>query len=411
MSAKCYFCLNVESKISVPYFGSFHICPDCVPLLKATRENPKDWESIKNKSDAPEKFETMFDEALKNHYDEPIWTTTEEKEKVQEKIEVQKPKTPSSNGKKVILKDLAIRLKDKVKDQDHVIDEMVPKVLVYNLGIEKTKPLSFVFSGPTGVGKTELASQLAKQLNVDFCKFDMSEYKLSHSVSRLLGSPPSYVGYGKATPLEKVSGKKCVILFDEIEKAHIEISDALLQVLDKGCLTTGSGKELDLKEAIIIFTSNLGVSEHKDSKHSIGLIKSSDENAKLERNEVFQKAIRSYFRPEMVNRLDNIFCFNPISEEGLAGILAKNLAELNDKFGKAHNVTVELSPSVTAKILKDGFSKEEGARPLRRTLEAQVLTLVAEKVLMEEQENCVFKLDLEKDQVKIVEVVPLDHSA
>ncbi len=392
---RCHFCLSTEHySNSIPYFAHYHICPECAPhivnmeltsLKVVLSKSSEDYDVLLSKismvaTEQIQKEKDMFNRSK---------TRAAAKEEIKKETEA---------FEKVMLKDLKQRLKDSVMDQDHVIDSTYSKLLVHFLATEKKKPLSLFFAGPTGVGKTELTEKIAYNLNIDYLKFDMSEYKHSHQLSRLIGSPPSYVGYGKPVALEKLHKRKGVILFDEIEKAHDDVYDVFLQLLDKGVITTGSGKELDLKDCVVVFTSNLGVNEVKSQGKTVGFVKSTEDSGSI-----YKQSIENHFRPEMVNRFDEVLVFNSLSKTGLDRIFSKFESELNARLYKAHGVSFEVSDTLKAKILEEGFNPAMGARPLLRTMEKWVMATVAEHIILEDKENSLMVLDLVDGKTKVVE--------
>mgnify|MGYP002651725669 CR=1 FL=1 len=396
---KCYFCLSPQAHAdNVPFFKNFHICPECIKPVFSLDSVSLNSVLLKNENpqELYKKLADMRDKLDKEERD--AYSAKKDKQaKVLDKVAALEKET--THG---YLRYLKQSLLDKVMGQDHVVSVVASKLLVHSLKTEKSKPLSFFFAGPTGVGKTELTQQIAHNMNVDFVKFDMSEYKHSHNISRMIGSPPSYVGYGRPVALERFHGRKGVILFDEIEKAHDDVYDVFLQLLDKGTITTGAGKELNLTNCVVVFTSNLGVSEVKEQGRAIGLV--SDNKQKPE--QVYEQAINNHFRPELINRIDAILFFNSLTKEHLTKVLGKFTGILNDRLNKAHGVSFEMGQVLLDKVLDDGFNPLMGARPMARTLEKYVTEPIAEQILLEGQENCTMTLDLVDGAVKITSVNP-----
>jgi ATP-dependent Clp protease ATP-binding subunit ClpB len=224
---------------------------------------------------------------------------------------------------------------------------------------------SFIFLGPTGVGKTELAKALASFLFDDeaaMVRIDMSEYGEKHSVARLLGAPPGYVGFEEGGQLSEAVRRRpyAVVLFDEIEKAHPEVFNVLLQVLDDGRITDGQGRTVDFKNTVIILTSNIG------SQH---ILEAS--NAE-QREALVMEALRGHFRPEFLNRIDETILFERLSEEDLTRIVEIQLQHLAGRL-EAQKLTLELSPEVKKLLAEEGYDPVYGARPLKRTIQHRLL--------------------------------------
>lgn len=251
---------------------------------------------------------------------------------------------------------------------------------------DPSKPIgSFIFVGPTGVGKTYLAKTLAENLfgSTDhLIRMDMSEYMEKFAVSRLVGSPPGYVGYEEGGQLtEKVRNHPySVILFDEIEKAHPDIFNILLQILDDGRLTDGQGRTVDFKNTIIIMTSNVGVSSLNE-KATIGFETGNAEEKSKERSkEIIEKAVKEVFAPEFLNRLDEVIMFNPLSKKGIVEI-TRLMLEKTKKRLEAIDIDIDYDKKSVELLAKDGFNEEYGARPLERHITKMVEDRLAEDIL------------------------------
>jgi ATP-dependent Clp protease ATP-binding subunit ClpB len=258
---------------------------------------------------------------------------------------------------------------------------------------DENKPLgSFIFLGPTGVGKTELAKALAEFMFNDekaLVRIDMSEYMERHAVSRLIGSPPGYVGYEEGGQLTEVVRHRpySLILFDEIEKAHPEVFNLLLQILDNGRLTDGKGKVVNFKNAIIIMTSNVG-SQYLKGMSRLGFSGGESENV-LEGKDYKDKvmdALKESFRPEFLNRIDEIIIFNPLSKEDISKIVDIQL-DLIQKRLDAHKIKIDISGIAREYLVKEGFSPEFGARPLKRLMQKVILDKLADKIIRGELKN------------------------
>ena len=277
------------------------------------------------------------------------------------------------------LKNLEDRLKEHIIGQDEAVHAVATAIRRSRAGISaKRRPVSFIFVGSTGVGKTELVKQLAAELfdsTENLFRLDMSEYMEKHSVSKIIGSPPGYVGYDEAGQLtEKVRRKPyCVILFDEIEKAHPDVLNILLQILDDGRITDAHGRVVNFENAVIIMTSNAG-SDRKDG--SVGFGRSLNE---LSRDKAM-KALGEFLRPEFLNRVDEVICFNKLTEDNFRAIAAIMLGELKSAMAE-HGVDVTWDDSVLNLLAEKSYSAAYGARNLRRTVQKLIEDPMAEKII------------------------------
>ena len=244
---------------------------------------------------------------------------------------------------------------------------------------DPTKPIgSFLFLGPTGVGKTELAKTLAATLFDDeqnMVRIDMSEYMEKYSVSRLIGAPPGYVGYEEGGQLTEAVRRKpySVVLFDEIEKAHPDVFNVLLQVLDDGRITDSQGRTVDFKNTILIMTSNIGSSYLLDGIQEDGEISEQS-------SEMVMQDLRAHFRPEFLNRLDEIIMFKPLTKENIGSIIDLLVADLNRRLAD-QELSLELTPAAKQCVGDGGYDTVYGARPLKRFLQKYVETLAAKQIL------------------------------
>jgi ATP-dependent Clp protease ATP-binding subunit ClpA len=263
-------------------------------------------------------------------------------------------------------------LKQSVIGQDKAVEAVTLAIKRSKAGLTpKNKPIaSFLFSGPTGVGKTELAVALSKQLGIHFERFDMSEYMEKHAISRLVGAPPGYVGFEQGGLLTEAIKKHpyCVLLLDEIEKAHPDLVNILLQVMDSATLTDNNGTKSDFQNVILIMTSNIGAT----ARGVMGFNKDSS----LAKHE----ELKSFFTPEFRNRLDSVVEFSHLSLEVVEGIVAKFIQELNDDL-KKKKITVTLSQEAKLFIAKSGYSKEMGARPLKRFIQEHITDKLSDAIL------------------------------
>ena len=297
------------------------------------------------------------------------------------------PITKLTEDEKQRYKDLDIELKKEVIGQDKAIDSVAHAIKRARVGLkDPRKPIgSFIFVGPTGVGKTYLAKSLAKNLFADednIIRMDMSEYMEKFAVSRLVGSPPGYVGYEEGGQLTEAVRKHpySVILFDEIEKAHPDIFNLLLQILDDGRLTDGQGRTVDFKNTIIIMTSNVGVSS-LTQKPSIGFGTGDVEKEIDDSNkEIIEKAIRDAFAPEFLNRLGDIIMFNSLDKKAIKEITKIILDQTKERLEKL-GIEINYNKRVIDLLSEGGFSKEYGARPLERHITNKIDNQLAEEIL------------------------------
>ena len=290
-------------------------------------------------------------------------------------------------------------LHKRVIGQDEGVTKVTEAIIRSKAGIkDPSKPIgSFLFLGPTGVGKTELAKALAASLFDDesnMVRLDMSEYMEKYSVSRLIGAPPGYVGYDEGGQLTEAVRRKpySVVLFDEIEKAHPDVFNVLLQVLDDGRITDSQGRTVDFKNTIIIMTSNLG---------SAHLLEGIDENGDINPacEEAVMNELRGHFRPEFLNRLDEIIMFKPLTKDNIGNIINLLMNDLNKRLAD-REITVELSDSARQFIVDHGYDPIYGARPLKRFLQKHVETLSAKLILADEvREGDTILIDTEGDKL------------
>jgi len=271
-------------------------------------------------------------------------------------------------------------LHKRVIGQDDGVTKVTEAIIRSKAGIkDPTKPIgSFMFLGPTGVGKTELAKALAASLFDDennMVRLDMSEYMEKYSVSRLIGAPPGYVGYDEGGQLTEAVRRKpySVVLFDEVEKAHPDVFNVLLQVLDDGRITDSQGRTVDFKNTIIIMTSNLGSQELLEGIDADGSISTECENRVMDE-------LKGHFRPEFLNRLDEIIMFKPLTKDNIGHIITLLMADLNKRLVDKE-ITVELTDTAKQFITDNGYDPVYGARPLKRYLQKHVETLAAKLIL------------------------------
>ncbi|MBU2705072.1 ATP-dependent Clp protease ATP-binding subunit ClpA [Zooshikella marina] len=284
------------------------------------------------------------------------------------------PKSVSASDKEV-LKNLERNLKMVVFGQSEAIDSLTTAIKLSRAGLKAPeKPVgSFLFAGPTGVGKTEVSRQLAEILGIELVRFDMSEYMERHTVSRLIGAPPGYVGYDQGGLLTEAINKSphCVLLMDEIEKAHPEVFNLLLQVMDHGTLTDNNGRKADFRNVILVMTTNAGAEQ--TSRASIGFTEQDHSTDAME-------VIKKTFTPEFRNRLDGIIQFQPLTEETIKHVVDKFLTELQSQLDDK-KVLLEVDEEARAWLADKGYDKQMGARPMVRVIQDVLKKPLAEQIL------------------------------
>jgi len=289
------------------------------------------------------------------------------------------PEQTVSNNEAGTLKNLGDNLKKEVFGQGDAIDTLVRAIKRSRAGFnDEDKPIaSLLFVGPTGVGKTEISKQLSKSLAIELIRFDMSEYQEKHTVARLIGAPPGYVGYEEGGMLIEAIKKNpyCVLLLDEIEKAHPDIFNVLLQVMDYATLTDNTGKKADFRNVILIMTSNAGA--RQASKHIIGF------GDRIGSGEAISKEVERVFSPEFRNRLDNIIAFNKIDEVMALEIAKKAMKQFEEKL-LTKNIKLKVTDNLYAWLSKKGFSDAYGAREINRVVQQEIKTYFVDEVLFGE---------------------------
>jgi ATP-dependent Clp protease ATP-binding subunit ClpA len=309
-------------------------------------------------------------------------------------------KTVSSDDKKS-LQNLSENLKRVVFGQDQAIDTLTTAIKLSRAGLtSEDKPVgSFMFSGPTGVGKTEITKQLASILGVELVRFDMSEYMERHTVSRLIGSPPGYVGFDQGGLLTESVTKHphSVVLLDEIEKAHPEVFNLLLQVMDHGTLTDNNGRKADFRNVILVMTTNAGAESL--SKRSIGFREQDNATDGME-------MINRMFTPEFRNRLDAIVPFDQLSPEIMHTVVDKFLFELQSQLDDK-GITIHVSDEARDFLVEEGYDKNMGARPLARTIQELIKKPLAEMVLFGDvaRSGGVIEITLDDGKIHLSEAV------
>jgi ATP-dependent Clp protease ATP-binding subunit ClpC len=278
-------------------------------------------------------------------------------------------------------------LKKRIIGQDEAVRKVANAIKRSRAGIsDPDKPIgSFMFLGPTGVGKTELTKALAQYMFDDdkaLVRIDMSEFMEKHSVSKLIGSPPGYVGHDDGgTITDKIRHRPyAVVLFDEIEKAHPEVFNVLLQVLDNGRLTDSKGRTVNFKNTVIIMTSNIGA-EHIDKMETIGFASDTSAKTKYEETKAnVEKALKDHFRPEFLNRLDDVIIFDILSEKAIEEIVNIQIEKVGERLLEKQ-IKIKLARSVYAFLAKEGYNPHYGARPLKRVIQDRILNPLAQLII------------------------------
>jgi ATP-dependent Clp protease ATP-binding subunit ClpA len=285
------------------------------------------------------------------------------------------------------------RIKTTVYGQDEAVDKLVESILVSKAGLrEPHKPIgSFLFVGPTGTGKTETARALAKELQCKLVKFDMSEYQEGHSVSKLIGAPPGYIGHaegkmGQGQLLAAVSETpNCVLLLDEVEKAAPQVLQVLLQIMDDGVLTGSAGKRVDFSNVVLLMTSNLGAADAERRRIGFG---DQTNDGKV------SEAIEKFFSPEFRNRLDAVVKFGKLQPDQMLLIVDRLVKETNALLSSNDSsVRIKITDAARKQLAEDGYEPEMGARPLKRVFETEIKKPLSRKILFDKLEGCTIAVD------------------
>jgi ATP-dependent Clp protease ATP-binding subunit ClpA len=296
------------------------------------------------------------------------------------------------------LADLENGMKSAVFGQDEAVDNLLDKIFVAQAGMKTpNKPIgSFLFLGPTGCGKTETARQLSEKMSMPLVRFDMSEYQEKHSVARLIGAPPGYVGYEDnagqlITKLQETPN--CVLLLDEIEKAHPDVSNILLQFMDNGFVTGSNGKQADGRNCILVMTSNLGARDNENNTIGFGDLSKDGED---------DKAIKKFFAPEFRNRLDAVIKFTKLSQEVVVQIVKKFVGELNNQL-KDKGIEISVNAETTKWLAVKGYNKKMGARPLARLIDNKIKSPLSRRVLFGDlKEGGLVKINVVNDDLDFI---------
>jgi ATP-dependent Clp protease ATP-binding subunit ClpA len=309
------------------------------------------------------------------------------------------------NEKSAKIVELESNIKQKLYGQDAAVDRVLERVYINFSGIGNAKrPIaSFLFLGPTGTGKTELAKLLGEHLDMKLLKYDMSEYQERHTVSGLIGAPPGYVGFedgnlGGGKLISDVSKHPfSILLFDEIEKAHPDVINIMLQMLDEARITSSSGKTVDLKNCIIIMTSNLGARDNEQNNIGFG--------QSLERVGSEDKAMKEFFKPELRNRIDCVCKFDKLDTLAIKKVVLKFVDELKDSLLNK-NIRLNLAESVIDMLADKGYDSKMGARPLSRKIDELIRVPLSKKILFDRLDNCTINCDMQGEVVDFAIELP-----
>ncbi len=368
-------CLKILQGLK-KYYEEFHGVRYSTPSLRAAVDLSAKY---MNDRRLPDKAIDLIDEAgadvkLRKYDSDTKQVTVKDIEALVAKIAKIPTRTVKVDDRNRLMT-LAGDLKKVIFGQDEAVDQLVTAIQMSRSGLsEPNKPVgNFMFAGPTGVGKTELAKQLAEALGIDFIRFDMSEYMEKHTVSRLIGSPPGYVGYDEGGQLTEAVHKSphAVLLLDEIEKAHEDIYNVLLQVMDHATLTDSNGRKVDFRQIVLILTTNTGSRESNQRSVGFGKEEYEDKSA---------QAIERYFSPEFRNRLNATLHFNSLGKKVVERIVDKMIGQLADRL-KAKKVNLELSDEARTYIAQQGYNKQLGARPIQRLIDQEIAQKLSQEIL------------------------------
>jgi len=348
----------------------------------------------------PDKAIDLLDASCARERVKDAGTVTVTKEMIQAQVSrvAGVPVDRLQNERSAKIVDLESNIKQKLYGQDSAVDAVLERVYINFAGIGNAKrPISsFLFLGPTGTGKTELAKLLSEHLEMKLLRYDMSEYQEKHTVSSLIGAPPGYVGFedgnvGGGKLISDISKNPyAIILFDEIEKAHSDVTNILLQMLDEGHITSANGKRVDVKNCIIIMTSNLGAQANDANNIGFGSLEKSGEE---------DRAMKDFFRPELRNRIDRICKFTKLDTLAIKKIVLKFVDEL--KASMTHkNIRLVLTEPVINHLADKGYDSKMGARPLSRKIDELIRVPLSKRILFDRLENCTITAVMAEDQVE-----------
>jgi ATP-dependent Clp protease ATP-binding subunit ClpA len=356
----------------------------------------------------PDKSIDLLDGACARERVKDLGTVTVNKSMIMAQLSqiTEVPMDRLENERSTNIVELESNIKQRLYGQDSAIDRVLERVYINFSGIGNTRrPIaSFLFLGPTGTGKTELAKLLSENLDMKLLKYDMSEYQEKHTVSGLIGAPPGYVGFedgnlGGGKLISDVSKHPfSILLFDEIEKAHPDVINIMLQMLDEARITSSNGKSVDLKNCIIIMTSNLGARDNENN--NIGFAQT------LERTGSEDKAMKDFFKPELRNRIDQICRFNKLDALAIKKVVIKFVDELKDSLMNK-NIRLTLSEAVIDLLAEKGYDNKMGARPLGRKIDELIRVPLSKQILFDRLENCDIRADRVEDQIEFVIEYPV----
>jgi ATP-dependent Clp protease ATP-binding subunit ClpA len=349
----------------------------------------------------PDKSIDLLDGACARERVKDLGNVTINRQMIMEQLSriTEVPMDRLENERSAKIVDLETNIKQKLYGQEAAVDRVLERVYINFSGIgnDKRPIASFLFLGPTGTGKTELAKLLSEHLDMKLLKYDMSEYQERHTVSGLIGAPPGYVGFesgnvGGGKLISDISKHPfSILLFDEIEKAHPDVINIMLQILDEARITSSSGKTVDLKNSIIIMTSNLGARDNESN--NIGFAQS------LERTGSEDRAMKEFFKPELRNRIDCVCKFNKLDTLAIKKVVVKFVGELKDSLLKK-NIRLNLTESVIDMLADKGYDSRMGARPLGRKIDELIRVPLSKRILFDRLENCTINATLVDDTVE-----------
>jgi ATP-dependent Clp protease ATP-binding subunit ClpA len=350
----------------------------------------------------PDKAIDLLDASCARERVKDAGTVTVTKEMIQAQVSrvAGVPVDRLQNERSAKIVDLESNIKQKLYGQDAAVDAVLERVYINFAGIGNARrPISsFLFLGPTGTGKTELAKLLGEHLEMKLLRYDMSEYQEKHTVSSLIGAPPGYVGFedgniGGGKLISDISKNPyAIILFDEIEKAHSDVTNILLQMLDEGHITSANGKRVDVKNCIIVMTSNLGAQANDANNIGFGSLEKTGEE---------DRAMKEFFRPELRNRIDRICKFNKLDTLAIKKIVLKFVDELKASM-TPKNIRLVLTEPVIDHLADKGYDSKMGARPLSRKIDELIRVPLSKKILFDRLENCVITAVMTADAVEFL---------